>query len=738
MTRTISGAYSSGVYLSLPGDNPVLVTGSLGNSGSFGNGLYAEAPTVWTITNQGTINATGVASGGVRLASDATLDNQSGAIVSGGANGVKSFGATTITNAGHIYGTTHAGAYLTQGGSISIASGGTIGGGVDGVDIRNSPGTVTNSGLLMAVSGSGAGLKLNSGGLLTNAGGGQVIGGGFGVIGGATGTIAVVNDSTITGTTIAGIALYAAGTVTNHAGALISGPTGIVVSNALGVVLNSGTITTTAASASAIQLGYGGYVSIGTSGLVTADNVGIGVNISGQPGTVVNTGSISATQGTGIFLHKAGAVSNMAGGTISAYFGVYMFPGTAPESLYNQGLIDAHSRGAVFITAASVTNASGGTISGGDRGVFFQIGDGTLVNAGLISSANRAVDFSPGSTNLLVMQPGGSFVGTVDGGNSSHAAMATIEFAAGQGSLGGVGTQVIHFGHLVFDPGASWTISGSAGVLANEAITGFGGSNAIDVPGIGVAHSVAVAGGTVSLFASNDASGSPIFSFNNLYGAAGGVLNPAALSLIDDGAGGTLVACFAEGTRIATATGETAVERLQAGDLVRSAFGGVVPVQWIGHRRVDCRRHRDPAAVWPVRFLAGAFGPGLPARDLLLSPDHAVFVDGVLIPARLLVNGDNVVREIVDVVTYYHVELPVHDVVLADGLPAESYLDTGNRASFANGGPAVALQPDFAQRVWEAEACAAQVTHGPILDAVLARLAASAARPRVSAVQATG
>ncbi len=184
------------------------------------------------------------------------------------------------------------------------------------------------------------------------------------------------------------------------------------------------------------------------------------------------------------------------------------------------------------------------------------------------------------------------------------------------------------------------------------------------------------------------------------------------------------VACFARGTRIDADLGEVPVEALRVGQCVRSAFGGLVPVVWIGWRRVDCRRHPRPRDVWPIRVQAGAFGNGQPVRDLLLSPDHAVHVEDVLIPVRHLVNGMSIRQEAVAEVTYFHVELPTHDVIFADGLAVESYLDTGNRAAFANAGAVVAAHPDFAQRIWEAEACAPQITHGPILARVAARLRA--------------
>jgi phospholipase/lecithinase/hemolysin len=183
--------------------------------------------------------------------------------------------------------------------------------------------------------------------------------------------------------------------------------------------------------------------------------------------------------------------------------------------------------------------------------------------------------------------------------------------------------------------------------------------------------------------------------------------------------------CFAAGTRLLTPAGEVAVEALREGEPVLSAFGGSVPVQWLGHRRIDCRRHPRPWDVWPVRVRAGAFGANLPHRDLLLSPDHAVFVaaegdgegaaPGVLMPIRYLINGATIVQEPADAVTYWHVELPSHDVLLAEGLPAESYLDTGNRSAFANGGGAVAAHPDFSRQVWQAKGRAPLVLDGPVL-----------------------
>jgi len=212
---------------------------------------------------------------------------------------------------------------------------------------------------------------------------------------------------------------------------------------------------------------------------------------------------------------------------------------------------------------------------------------------------------------------------------------------------------------------------------------------------------------------------------------------PAALDLriqnLNAVASDTVI-CFAEGTRIATAQGLVRVEDLREGDAVEVLLGeGTRPIIWIGHRQVDCRRHPEPKKVWPVRVKAGAFGPRMPVRDLYLSPDHAVYVEQVLIPIKHLINGGSVAQVETDTVTYYHVELAAHDVVLAEGLPAESYLDAGDRANFSNADGVVRLFPDFSGTLaspmfWEAFGCAPLRIVGPELEAARALLAKRASK----------
>jgi hypothetical protein len=188
------------------------------------------------------------------------------------------------------------------------------------------------------------------------------------------------------------------------------------------------------------------------------------------------------------------------------------------------------------------------------------------------------------------------------------------------------------------------------------------------------------------------------------------------------------VPCFATGTHIATPGGAVAVEDLRAGMSVLNAAGAAMAIQWIGSRRTDCSRHPRPAEVRPVRIHKNSFGAGKPRCDLILSPDHSVYLDGVLIPVRHLVDGVSVSQEATTEITYWHVELTRHDIILAEGLACESYLDTGNRRAFSGGG-VVDLHPDFAHYVWEAEGCAPLVVCGPKLAALPAITIAPTAKP---------
>ncbi len=147
----------------------------------------------------------------------------------------------------------------------------------------------------------------------------------------------------------------------------------------------------------------------------------------------------------------------------------------------------------------------------------------------------------------------------------------------------------------------------------------------------------------------------------------------------------TLTICFMAGTMIATPAGEAAVETLKAGDLVTLADGRTAPVLWLGRQTVSAV-FADPLRVHPIRIKANALADGVPSRDLLTSPDHAILVDGILVHASALVNGRSIIREseVPETFTYYHVEVAEHALILAENTPAETFIDNVDRMAFDN------------------------------------------------------
>ncbi|MCA3390139.1 MAG: Hint domain-containing protein, partial [Roseomonas sp.] len=191
------------------------------------------------------------------------------------------------------------------------------------------------------------------------------------------------------------------------------------------------------------------------------------------------------------------------------------------------------------------------------------------------------------------------------------------------------------------------------------------------------------------------------------------------------------VVCFAAGTRIVTPNGEDAVENLRAGDMVlamRNGQAGFEPLRWVGFMDIAVPRNAAMAAkTAPILIKAGAIAPGMPARDLRVSPDHAREIDGHLIPAKHLVNGSSIVQEVwCRRVRYFHLELEAHGLLLSEGTWSESYLDDGNRHAFNN----VALTGLFldfeagrAKGEYDHLACLPVLRQGLKLDEIHGRIA---------------
>jgi len=152
------------------------------------------------------------------------------------------------------------------------------------------------------------------------------------------------------------------------------------------------------------------------------------------------------------------------------------------------------------------------------------------------------------------------------------------------------------------------------------------------------------------------------------------------------GGGGSPGHCFLRGTCILTPGGEIPVEDLRIGALVET-LGGPLPVKWIGRQRFRKDSRSWHWSMAPIRVARFALSDQYPRRDLYLSPSHSLFIDGFFIPVEMLVNGRSIAPAMMndrDVIDYFHIELETHEVIFAEGAPAETLLVTGDREGFSN------------------------------------------------------
>ena len=517
-----------------------------------------------------------------------------------------------------------------------------------------------------------------------------------------------------------GFALFDANAVlTLGAGADITGGTlglaGSLSAPGQTIAIDQGWLELTgSASAGAWVLGDTGTAQAGMSGSFTVASTTLGGNGSGGLALVTATGTADLNLGA---ISAPDATLALGGSAVLAASALDLTTGT---------LID--SQNATLVVSGAISLGAGASASIGPVASLSAI---SLINTGSLMDASAHATLSGG----LSLQAGGSLTledGVLTLGTLNIAAGASL---SGSGAISAVGGGLATLdnqgallasggvlaisaalqGDATIGDGATLDLAGSAqggtisfagslGLLAlsdasaqHDAVLGLTGSDAIDLLGI-APGSVQLSGGTVSL------SGVAAFALSVAAGQA---------AVIGDGMGGSLITesgpmpCFARGTRLLTPNGYRAVENLQPGDAVVTARGQVRPIAWIGWRTLDLAR--SPASLRPVRIARDAFAPGVPRRDVFLSPLHAIAVADGLTPACLLVNDATITRdEQALAVTYFHIELASHDILLAEGLACESYRDSGNRARFAHG---IGMAQGFAP------ACRPALLGGPALAA---------------------
>jgi hypothetical protein len=441
------------------------------------------------------------------------------------------------------------------------------------------------------------------------------------------------------------------------------------------VIDNNGTIANPGGQIG-VYLAPGGSVTNAATASITGAQYG--VIISGGAGTLVNDGSIISSV-IGVDLRSGGSVTNGTSASItSAYFGVIISGGAG--TVVNDG---------------SITSS----------GIGVRLIGGTLTNAGLIiGNSGTAVAFGGTDSDLLVLDAGFGFSGLVSGGTSSS---NSIELASSSsaGTVTGLGSEFISFGSIAFDAGARWFASGTQRGLAGP-ISGFAAGDTIELAGV-TATGSSFAGGVLTL----DLVGGGAATLN-----LPGTFTSASDFTVTNVAAGADVAvvCFLAGTHILTESGEIAVEDLVICERVITHSGEAKPIKWIGVGKVLATRGQRGAAT-PVIVRKGALGLNVPTQDLRVTKGHALYIDGVLIPVEELINQRSILwDDRAQEVEFYHIELDTHDVLIANGTPAESYRGDGNRWLFQNANSGWNVPPQ--------EPCAPLLTSGPVVDAIWRRL----------------
>jgi hypothetical protein len=447
-----------------------------------------------------------------------------------------------------------------------------------------------------------------------------------------------------------------------------------------------------------VDLSGGGYLYNTTQGSIMGGTEGVyGSGFTAT--TITNSGTIIG--GTTGLETGPGLVTNQESGKILGEgFGLSL---TAPASLANLGLIAALASGGIGVSLAQGGMLLNHAAIYGELGIL--AAGGTILNQGLIAGEtlqNGTLQTSADATALQFSAPGtfiedaGLVVGTV---------------------VGDGGLLVLQSGNLSEVTG--FAVDSFAAAAASELSTSLAGL------------------GTIAGFAAGDilhvqdVAANSAFFYNHVLtlqnaGAVAGLITftanyPQIFHLSADPTGGTDITapCFCAGTGIMTSRGEIAVEQLAIGDLVRTRDAGFAPIRWIGRRGYAAEAAAANPDLQPIRIAAGALGPGLPARELRVSPGHAICIGDALVPAGALINGGGIARcGRQEAIRYFHVELAEHQVIFAEQCPVESFLDEALRWQFDNADDFAWRHPGHTPK----RSCLPRLTQGFELDAIQRRL----------------
>jgi hypothetical protein len=754
---------SNGTFAAIQFDTGTVQNGWNGPPAAYITGIPAGVylQTSGLVQNGGTIIGSGATSTAVFLGAG-TVDNgqisDTTALISGAGNGVDIAGAGVLANDGTIIGSTYDGVYLGSGSvtngqlgsTAALIEGGASG---EGVWIGATPATVTN---FATIIGGLSGVYLQSGGTLTNGAvadtGALINGAAEGVLLGAAGSVlnyaTVLANGSDASQPVIGAFLEAGGTVENlTTAALVYGlEWGAVVEGGAGFVTNLGTIQAAATSGLGVDLEAGGTIvngtTAGSTALIaggsnaTADGVRIAAGAAGSGALVLNDGTIEGTVGVD-------------------------FQSLAPEAsgtLVNNGLVDSSSDDAVVFgtgverlvlqsAGTFVGSVIGGTNAGDSTTLELAAGtDGTLSglanNSGTVTDSAGSFTFSyietivVDSTASWTIGPG--TLGVLDNAGTIGLSSGTVTIGpfvndglvqVQNGTTATIaGPQISGTGQFQLSTGADLLV-GAVLVPTTQTVVFADATDTLEIGSIGgwngliqgfVSGDQIVVDTTIpATFSQNGSVVSVIHNTSTLGALTFDTVADAHTAFTTPNALVDRVICFLAGTMIATPSGHREVEHLAVGDRVCTAGGKVRPITWIGTGRVLATRGRRNAAT-PVIVRKGALGPNLPYADLRVTKGHSLWFDGALIPVEFLVNHRSIQwDDRAQEVSIYHIELETHDVLLANGAPAESYRDDGNRWLFQNS------NSGWANSGWNQAPkppCAPVLTGGEVVDAVWRRL----------------
>lgn len=201
-------------------------------------------------------------------------------------------------------------------------------------------------------------------------------------------------------------------------------------------------------------------------------------------------------------------------------------------------------------------------------------------------------------------------------------------------------------------------------------------------------YTVEINGNTYGIFTNGTYS---VVPYNQAFDNLNAHQDPSLWGPVSMSGDDTVVAnCFMAGTHILTPDGERPVETLSPGDMVQTMDGCAVPVRWVAQQtlRASAVNMTQAGGRAPVRICKGALGDGLPHADLDVSEDHGMVLEGMIVNAAALVDGDTIrflsAAEMPPTLRYFHVELDAHEIILANGAATEPFVDYVGRHAFDN------------------------------------------------------